>query len=72
MSIATSLQASVGKIRELQSRNNGDLETYLGTVLHDMECDIARVHGLEQVAPINMELLNDFQNKGGIHEHNHS
>lgn len=65
MSIANSLQASVDKARDLHRRGNGDLEIFLRDILKDIECDIERVRGLETVAPINSELLQEYQEKGG-------
>lgn len=61
MSIATSLQSSVDKARELFKRDNGDLENFLPNILKDIEFDIERVSGLEQVAPISEELVNEFK-----------
>lgn len=61
MSIATSLQSTVDKARELFERDNGDLENFFPNILKDIEFDIERVSGLEQVAPISEELVNEFK-----------
>ncbi|MDR1946623.1 MAG: hypothetical protein LBQ51_05595 [Desulfovibrio sp.] len=61
MSIARSLQQSVDKLRELKKRENGDLEIFLGNILKDIECDVERVRGLENMDNLSAELLRDFQ-----------
>lgn len=68
MSIATSLEASATRLRELYKRGNGDLEIFLPNILNDIAFDVERVRGLENVAVINTDLLREYQEKGGIHD----
>jgi hypothetical protein len=61
MSIARSLQQSVNRLKELKRRDNGDLEIFLGNVLKDIEYDIERVRGLEEMDNISNDILKEFQ-----------
>lgn len=48
--IAETLQQSVNRLRAMLSRNNGDVVHGAPAVLEDLEADIERVRGLENVA----------------------
>lgn len=66
MSIAKQLENSVTKLRALMRRGNGDLEILGPSVLDDLDLAIDQVRALEGVTTINMDVLREFREKGGV------
>lgn len=53
MSIAASLERTIGKMQALWQRNNGDFDAMFPDLLDDARADIERVSGLENVGDVN-------------------
>ena len=71
MSIAASLERTIGKMEAMWRRGNGDFDTMFPDLLKDARADIERVSGLEGMhpmsLPISAEELKIYQKSGGAH-----
>lgn len=67
MSIATDLEKTSIRMRCLLQRGNDEIVAKGPELLHEVDLIIERVRGLEEVACVNTDLINDFQAKGAEH-----
>ena len=68
MSIAASLERTIGKMEAFWQRDNGDFDKMFPELLDDARKDIERVNGLEQAFTVGAAL----QAEGEVHEHGNS